>query len=106
MQYLQTYHSSKKIRDFTDEVGVVGRETRERRRVDDAGRDRPRREGVVVDAYGLQGRHAGEEIGGEGREGVVVGYDCQKRAMACEARERAGELVILDLQVDQGRKVT
>lgn len=106
MQLLQTYHNAKKIRDFTDQVGAVGRETSERRRVCDAGGDRPRRKGVVVDAYGLQGRQAGEEIGGEGREAVVVGYDCLNRAVPGEARERAGELVILDLKVGQFREVT
>lgn len=59
----------------------------------------------MVDVDVVEGGESGEEIGREGREVVVVGEEDLKRLHPGEARKRSGELVVLNFQLLQIRKL-
>lgn len=94
-----------KIRDRPGDICSVSGEVDERLSVFQALWNLPWREGVLVDVDGLERRKAGEEVGWDGGEAVVVEEEDFKLGEAAEGGERAGEAVVLELKAAEGGEV-
>lgn len=95
--------SAEEVRDVTIDAAVGCGEVLE---VGGKGiREGPWRKGVVVEVDGAKRGKAGEEVGGDGGEGVGVEKKSVERGEGGEGGERAGEAVRLELQMGNGCEV-